>query len=246
MIDARPQKLLGHGGVLRAAINVGNSVLATRQADGRLAGVTVALADEIARRLDLKASLVAYEGAGQVVADAAAGNWDVAFLAIDPQRGKEVAYTSSYVEIEGVFVVPVKSPFQQPDELDAPGVRIGVGKGAAYDLHLSRSFVNATFVRYPTSAAVFSAILRDHLDAVAGIRQPAEAFAAATPGFRAMRMPFMKIRQALAVQKKNAAAIAWLQAQIDELLTNGFVADALAAAGQDVNLAVAGQIGSAP
>jgi polar amino acid transport system substrate-binding protein len=246
VIDARPQSLLGHRGVLRAAVNVGNPVLATRQADGRLTGATVDLAREIARRLGLQASLVAYEGAGQVVVDATADNWDVAFLAIDTQRGKEVAYTASYVEIEGVFVVPVESPFQQPEALDAIGVRIGVGKGAAYDLHLSRSFSRATFIRYPTSAAVFSAISYDRLDAIAGIRQPAEAFAKIASGFRVIQTPFMKIHQALAVAKKNAAAIVWLQTQIDELLSNGFIVNALAMAGQDVNIAVIRRPGATP
>jgi polar amino acid transport system substrate-binding protein len=236
--DFDPRRLLGSGGALRAAINAGNPVLAQRRGDGMLSGVTVDLARELGRRLGVETALVPFDGAGKVVDRAAAGVWDIAFLAIDPLRAETIAYTGAYVEIEGVFVVPARSAATHPGELDAPGRRIGVGKGAAYDLHLSREFHHAAFERYPTSDAVFPAIARDGLDAGAGIRQPAEKFAAETPGMRVVAEPFMRIRQAIAVPKSNAAAIGWLQTQIDGLLDAGFVADSLAASGQDPKLAV--------
>jgi len=230
------RRLLAPRGRLRAAINLGNPVLASRGDNGAPTGVTVELAHAFAQALGAALDLVPYDGAGKVVADAADDVWDVAFLAVDPQRGATLAYTRPYLRIEGVFAVRADAPFAVPDDLDRDGVVIGVGTGAAYDLHLSRAFGKAGFKRYPTSAAVLPAILADGLDAGAGVRQPVEAFVAATPGLRVIPQAFMAIAQAVAVAKAKAAALAWLQAELDRLGAD-MVRAALARAGQDPALA---------
>lgn len=215
--------LLAPTGVLRAAINLGNPVLAQQQADGSLTGITVTLARAFAATLGLPLELKPFDGAGKVVASAAQGLWDVGFLAIDPLRAEDIAYTAPYIIIEGVFVVPQASPHTAPETLDTPGVRIAVGKGAAYELHLKRAFEKAELVQYSTSADVLPALVRDGLDAGAGIRQPAEAFVAGTSGYRVIEQAFMQIKQAVAVPIARAAAVPWLQAQLDRLKSEGVV-----------------------
>src|SRR3954470_12264002 len=54
-------------GKLRAAINYGNPVLATRGANGEPQGVSVDLAREAARRLAIPVELVPLQGAGLAV-----------------------------------------------------------------------------------------------------------------------------------------------------------------------------------
>lgn len=231
------RSLLAPQGRLRAAINCGNPVLARRGGDGALCGVAVDLANALAQALGAALDPVAYDGAGAVVADAGTGRWDVAFLALDPKRGESLAYTQPYVRIEAVFAVPADAPFARPAELDREGVTIGVGAGAAYDLHLSRAFAKAALRRYPTSAAVLPAILADGLDAGAGIRQPVEAFVRATPGLRVLPEAFMTIAQAVAVPAAKAGARDWLQGEMDRLTASGFLRAALRRAGQDPALA---------
>lgn len=239
MLPAEAKGLLASSGILRAAINCGNPVLAHRDfLTGILSGVTVDLAQEIARRLGVEFTLIPFDGAGKVVASARLNQWDIAFLAVDPQRAAEITYTDPYVLIEGAFAVRAASGFDTPASLDRAGVRIGVGNGAAYDLHLSRTFHHAAFVRYPTSAAVFPGFMQDNLDAAAGIRQPIRAFAENTPGVRIIPEPFMQIRQAIAVPKERSSAVHWLARELADLSRSGFVTDALARAGQDPALAV--------
>src|SRR5213075_2701351 len=72
-------------GKLRAAINFGNPVLAAKDpSTGEARGVSVDLARELARRLNVPLEIVPYTAAGQVVEDLKSGAWDVAYLAIDP------------------------------------------------------------------------------------------------------------------------------------------------------------------
>jgi polar amino acid transport system substrate-binding protein len=80
-------KDLAPNGTLRAAINVGNAVLAQRDAaGGEPTGVSVDLARELARRLGVPVQLIVYDAAGKVVEAGRAGAWDIAFVALDPAR----------------------------------------------------------------------------------------------------------------------------------------------------------------
>ena len=74
---------------------------------------------------------------------AAVGQWDIAFLAVDPARAAEIAFTAPYVMIEGVYLVPADSPIQTNDEVDRAGTRVVVGAGSAYDLYLTRELKQA-------------------------------------------------------------------------------------------------------
>jgi polar amino acid transport system substrate-binding protein len=237
MHSAEPMQALAAKGVLRAGINLGNPILAQKSADGTLGGVSVELARTFAETLGGRVEFVTYDGAGKVVAAAGHDVWDVAFLAVDPERARDLAYTDPYVTIEGVFVVPENSMARRPLDLDRPGARIGVGKAAAYDLFLSRTYTRAEFVRYPSSAAVFQGFLDDRLDAGAGIRQPVEAFAARTPGTRIIAEPFMKIQQAVAIPRAFEDRLPWFREALRDAKARGLIKEALARSGQDANLA---------
>jgi len=92
---------LAPAGVLRAAINLGNSVLARRTAaTGELQGVSVDLARELGQRLGVPVEFVTFPAAGKVFEALTSDGWDVAFLAVDPARGEEIAFTAPYVVIE--------------------------------------------------------------------------------------------------------------------------------------------------
>lgn len=222
---------------LRAAINYGNPVLAQRGSDGTPQGVSVALARHLAERLGVELEIVPFEAAGKVVDAAADGVWDIGFLAIDPKRAEEVSFTEAYVLIEGTYLVQADSPYKQVEQLDAPGVRVAVGKGAAYDLYLSRTLQHAELVRGPTSASAVTLFLEQGLNAAAGVRQPLEAVAHEHPGLRVLPGHFTAIRQAMVTPVAKAGAHPFMQAYIREMKASGFVARALRESGQDDKVA---------
>ncbi len=140
-------------GTLHAAINYGNSVLAQREPSGSEGrGVSIDLARELARRLGVPLELVAYDAAGKVTGDAKSGRWDIAFVARDPERAKDIEFSPPYVIIEGGYVVPANSPLKTIEDVDREGLRISVSRGSAYDLYLSRVLKRAQLVRAPSPA----------------------------------------------------------------------------------------------
>jgi len=166
--------------------------------------------------------------AGKVFDALKNGAWDVAFLAIEPVRAAEIAFTAPYVIIEGVYMVPVDSPLRSVGDVDRDGVRIAVNKASAYDLFLTRTLKHARLVRGENGIELF---LKDKLEAAAGVKQPLVEFAKTNPNVRIMDGRFMEIRQAMGTPKQRyrgrEAVPRYLHAFVEEMKASGFVAKAL-------------------
>ncbi len=216
-------------GTLRASINLGNPLLAHRDASGAPAGVSVDLARALADRLGVPLALQAFDTAAQSVAAVTAEDADVGFFAIDPVRGAGLTFTAPYVLIEGSFLVRVDSPLRDNAEVDRAGTRVVVGAGSAYDLFLTRELKHATMVRAPSSQAVMQTFVDQGFEVAAGVRQPLEADAARLGGLRLLPGRFMVIQQAMGMPKARAdVAHAALAAFVEDMKASGFVAKALA------------------
>ena len=233
-VSADVLKDLAPTGVLRAAVNIGNAVLAQRdEATGEPRGVSVDLARELGKRLGVETRFVSFDNAGKLFAAINAQAWDVASLAADPARAEEVLFTSPYVEIDGTYLVRDDSPLKDVGDVDRDGARIAVSKGSALDLYLSRHITLARLEPRATAQETFSAFIDERLEAVAGVRDALEGFAKRRPGLRVMQGRFMAIPQAMGTLKGRQAGAHYLRSFIDEMKRSGFVADALSRSGQN-------------
>ena len=216
-------------GVLRASINLGNPILAGRDATtGEPQGVSIDLATALAERLGVALKLVVFDAAGKSVEAVANEEADVGFFAIDPLRGALIAFTDAYVLIEGSYLVKDDSPLTRNDEVDRAGTTVAVGKGSAYDLYLTRELKHAAIGRAPTSPTTVDYFLEQGLDVAAGVRQQLEIDAGKRAGLRLLPGRFMVIRQAMGLPKSRGdAAAAALHAFVEDMKASGFVADAL-------------------
>jgi len=216
-------------GKLRAAINFDNPLLASKDpTSGEPGGVSVELARELARRLDLAIEFIPYFAAGKVVEGVKAGVWDICFLAIDPVRAEQILFTPPYVVIEGAYLVTEGSPIRDNAEVDRPGVRLMVSTGSAYDLFLSRTIRDATIVRTAAAKDVVDVFVAEKLDVAAGVRPALEADARRVPGLRLLPGRFMAIHQAMGTPRGRDVAARYLHTFIEEMKATGFVARSLA------------------
>lgn len=216
-------------GVLRVSINLGNPVLAQGTPTAP-SGITVDIAREVADRLGVSVELVCFDAARKSFEAVTNGQSDLAFLAVEPAREAEIAFTAPYVVIEGVFAVRRHSLITSPGEVDRPGVRVGVKRGSAYDLFLTRTLEHATVVRGEEGTDVF---VDEELEVAAGIRQPVSAFVERHPGMRLIGERFMQIQQAVGTTRsRRPETVDFLRSLVEDLKSSGFVADSLRRSGQ--------------
>ena len=221
-------RALAPSGTLRAAINFGNPILANKDAKtGEPFGVSVDIARELGKRLNVPVELVLFNSAGKVVEAVSANEVSIAFVAIDPVRAATTAYTAPYVIIEGAYLVRENSPLRDNAEVDRAGTRVVVGGGSAYDLYLTREIKNATLVRAPTSPLVSDEMLKQNLEVAAGVKQQLQADAARVGGVRLLPGRFMVINQAVGMPIARAVAVDYVKAFVEDLKASGFVANAL-------------------
>jgi polar amino acid transport system substrate-binding protein len=215
--------------MLRASINLGNPILARRNAGtGEAEGVSVDLARALAAELGVAVELKVFDTAARSVAAVSSGEADIGFFAIDPKRGEGVRFSAAYVQIEGAYLVRDASPLTDNAQVDRAGTTVMVGQGSAYDLFLTRELKAATLLRAPSSPAVVDSFLAEQADVAAGVKQQLEADAARLGGLRLLPGRFMLIEQAMGVQaQRGDAAQDFLRDFVERMKAGGFVAQAL-------------------
>ena len=230
-IDPTTLKSFAPTGSLRVGINLGNPVLASEDAATKqLSGVSVDIANEIGKRINLPIQLIPFKSASATVDGIKNGELDMVFVAIDPVRGADINYTPAYIQIEGAYMVKASSPLKSNIEVDVAGTEIVVGKGSAYDLYLTREIKNATLLRAASSQAVIDDFMAGKGNVAAGVKQQLESDAKRYEGLRMLPGRFMVINQSIGIPKARsdfAKTTAYLSEVIAQLKQSGFIVNSM-------------------
>jgi polar amino acid transport system substrate-binding protein len=212
-------------GVLRAAINLSNSLLVTgRSLSGDPDGVAPDLARAIADRLGVPVKLIAFPEPPDMVNVVDDDVWDIGLIGADPARAQRIAFTAAYVEIESTYLVPAGSPITAIAAIDRPGIRIAVTAGAAYDLWLERNIKHAQLVRTDSGSTDMALFVRDKLDAIASLRPDLLAYQAELPGSCILDGQFMAVQQAVGTPRKNSHGAVFLRDFVEQAKVSGLIA----------------------
>jgi polar amino acid transport system substrate-binding protein len=225
-------------GKLRVTFIVSNPVQVTRDASG-FRGPAIDLGRELAKRLGVPFEPLGHPRAGDIVASAKTGAWDLAFLAFDPERADAVDFSPAYVEAHNAYLAPAGSPVAAFAEADRTGVRIGVGQNDAVDFHLARTLKHAQLVRNAGSTSGALELIRaGKVDLYAANGQRVEEMLAQLPGARVLDGSVLAVQQAIALPKGHAAGLAYVTAFVGDAKASGLVAQSVARAGlRGVNVA---------
>jgi polar amino acid transport system substrate-binding protein len=213
---------LAPSGKVRVGINFGNALLASNEG-GQQGGITVDLARELARRLSAELEIVSFQSAARLAEGASEGVWQVAFLASDPARAGEIAFTTPYLEIDATYLVASGSPIKAMADVDRPGVRVAVSERSAYDLFLTRTVQHASLVRAPGVDPSVDLYFKEKLDTLAGLRPLLLQLAQDEPGLRVLDERFMSVGQAIGTLKNKPAAADYLQQFVDDIRKSGLL-----------------------
>ena len=221
--DAARRQLMPTG-KLRVGLNYGNQLLVGRDR-AQPQGVAIDLARELARRLGTDPVFVGYATPGEVT-EGVGKDWDIAFVAADPDRAQAIAFTPPYLEIDATYLVPASSSVRTVGDMDRAGAKIATGATSAYTLVLKRDLKQAQLVLLANDAAV-AAFQGGTVDAIAGLRFALLQTSSRIAGSRVLSDNFTRAQQAVAVPKANATALAYLSTFVADVKRSGLVAGAI-------------------
>lgn len=215
-------------GKLRVGFISGSPIHATKDAaSGEFKGVAVDLGKELARRIGVPFEPVAYSSVPALIAAAKTGEWDVATMGINAERGLVVDFTAPYMEVEFSYLVPQGSPISALSDVDRPGVRIGVVEKGSPDAYLTGTIRSATLVRAPTVAGMVESLRAGRVDALfgtkAGMLSQAEKFA----GSRLLEGRSGAEETGIAIPKGRDLSAAYVRQFVENAKSEGLVKAAI-------------------
>jgi polar amino acid transport system substrate-binding protein len=229
-------------GTLRVAVLTSNPIIGTKDPrTGELAGTTVTLARELAERAGVQVRMIEFTAIPVLMAQASAGLWDLAVVAIDPARRSVVDFAPAHLAADGFLtvLVPPGSTARVMADIDQPGKRVAAVRAAAPLMILERTLKNAKVVAADNENAAFALMRDGQAEGYAQNRFMLRARAQSLPGSRVLEDAFAGLRLAFALPKDRPEAAKFVAEFVEEAKASGAVQRAIDAAGMKDEVRVA-------
>tara|TARA_B100000902_G_scaffold373524_1_gene401584 strand:- start:911 stop:1648 length:738 start_codon:yes stop_codon:yes gene_type:complete len=215
---------LSSNGVLRAAINMSNILLVTdKMPDGTPIGVSPDMAQELARKLNVKLELIPYSSPGEIADDVDKNKWDICNIGAEPQRAEKIFFSSAYAEIQATYLVKSNSTISSIEDVDMDGKTISVADRSAYCLWLERNIKNAKLLKTDGVENSVDNFINKNLDALAGLRPQLIETVKTINDSKLLEGYFMSVQQAIGTSKENTEASKYIADFVENMKVSGFV-----------------------
>jgi len=216
-------------GKIRVGLIAANPIFVTPDTPpGQTRGLAVDIARELAARVGVPVEPLRYATVGALVESAGKGEWDIAFLAIDPERASAMNFTEAYMFTSNTFLVPAGSTAQGIEDLDRPGKTIAALARSAQEIWLKKNAKAATLVSASSPAAAYQMLREGKVDAVTSAASLLAEGAKQVPGSRVLATSYADTPIGMAVAKGRPAALAYAYQFIADLNAAGTVRDGIA------------------
>ena len=233
--------VLAPTGTLRAAYIVANLAQARLDAGtGAITGVVADLTRELARRAGVPMTITPLPTAAAVLDAVRTGAADIGFVAPNPERTGVVLYSQTYMLVQQSALVRADSPLHSVRELDRPDQIIGINTDDSVGVWL-KARLTAARLRATADYTLREAVqwLQDGtVVAFTGGRQRLTSGTQNVRGLRLLDDNFYGVPQTIAVPLDRTDRLQLVNAALDELRANGFLADSVRRSGVE-GLAVA-------
>jgi polar amino acid transport system substrate-binding protein len=218
-------------GTLRAAYIVANLAQARLDPNtGAITGVAADIARELGRRAGVSVTITPLPTASAVLQAVTSNAADIGFVAPNPERTGVVLYAQTYMLVQQSALVRTDSPLRSVRDLDRPGNVIGINTDDSVGVWLRQRLTAATVratsdytLREPAQWLQEGSVV-----AFAGGRQRLSAGTRDVPGLRLLADNFYGVPQSIAVPLERTDRLALVNAALDEMRANGFLAASVA------------------
>lgn len=219
--DAAVRQALAPTGTLRVGVYAGSPTSLVKAADGRPAGVAHDLGQALARDLGVPVQVLEFARLAQVLEALKAGQVDFTFTNATEARAKEMDFTSPLVRLELGYLVPAGSRLLHIDEVDRPGVRVGVAQGSTSQTVLGARLKQASVVATPSLDAARAMLADGRLDTFATNKGILNELSDTLAGSRILDGRWGLETMAIAIPQGRAAARPWLQGWAHSITQDG-------------------------
>lgn len=225
-------ELLAPTGHLRVGVYAGSPTsMVIDAARHETHGVTYELGKDFAERLHVPVDYVTFPRIADVISAIRDGKVDFTVTNATPVRARDVDFSQILLAVELGYLIPAKSPISRPEELDRPGIRIGVTKGGTSERVLSDKFKNATIVPAESVTRAVEMIRNGELDVYATNKAILFQMAEQLSKSRVLDDNWGQEHMAIAVPKGREGGREFLDAFVRDIQSNGRLEQVEASAG---------------
>jgi polar amino acid transport system substrate-binding protein len=198
---------------------------------GEVTGPVADLVKDLAKQLGVPYVIIPAKGGGPEVMDRVkAHTADIGFLANDPERAAEVAFSVPYALMSSTFIVRADSPIRSAADVDRAGVRVSAVKNTSQEQYLTRTLKNAQMKAVadtPADRELSEQLLGGELDAFGANRSRLMAIAAHDPKLRVIPDNFSVVEQSIIIEKGDPARMEIINRFLNAELKSGAVKQSL-------------------
>jgi len=194
-------------------------------------GPTVDLGRALASALGADVEFVIVPNSGELVDGLERGAMDVAFMPMDEERKRRLAFGPSYFIIESTGLVRADSKLETTNDLNQVGVRVAGIANTTTIRNAARVLPLATMVTVESVADAMEALQSKSADAVALSRDVLQVYQSAIPGTRIVNGTLHTTGIAVAVPKHQPTALSFVSEFLERAKSAGVVRKAFDDAG---------------
>jgi polar amino acid transport system substrate-binding protein len=216
--------LLAPTGSLRVGVYRGSPTsMIIDPATGQTHGLAYDLGQEFARRLNVPIQYVTFQRVADIVTGIKNNEVDFTVTHATPVRAEDVSFSPHLISVELGYLVPAKSSIGGVEELDRPGVRIGVTKGSTSERTLPAKFKNAKIVAAENVRVAIEMLNRGELDSYATNKPTLFEMSDSMPGARVLDGNWGLEHMAIAIPKGREQALSFVGDFVREVQTDGLL-----------------------
>lgn len=217
------KELLAPTGSLRVGVYPG-SPTSMVTGSGQTHGLAHDLGREFAQRLNVPVEYVTFQRVADVLGAIKEGKVDFTVSNATPARADDVSFGPTLLSIELGYLVPKNSPIGRAEELDQPGIRIGVTKGSTSERTLPAKFRNAKIVAAENVKAAVAMLSGGELDSYATNKPTLFEMSDAMPGARVLNGNWGLEHLAIGIPKGREQVLPFIAGFVLEVQGNGLLA----------------------
>jgi polar amino acid transport system substrate-binding protein len=218
------KEVLAPKGKLRVGVYYGSPTSMVRDPKtGEIHGLSYDLGHELAKRFNVPFEQVTYQRISDVLEGMKAGDVDFTVSNSTPARAEFVAFSQNLLTIELGYLVAENSPVKTVDDVQKPGLKIGVTKNSTSQGTIPKLLPNAIVVPAENYKRGIDMLEHGEIDTYATNKPTLFEMSDLMPGSRILDGRWGEEHLGIAIPKEHTAGLDYIKNFVADVQASGLV-----------------------